>query len=388
MEKKVKILITTEFYLPFSCGVTSAVLAERKALGENGDEVRVLTIGSNRKSYYDGEMGVWYIAGTMRQLYKDSYASLKLDDSILREVLLWHPDIVHSQSEFFSFRFASRIASRLSIPLVHTCHTDFVSYTDYFTKHHRAWNWAASKVVPFLIRKADRVICSTDKIYSLISSYKIKQPVDRIMVGVDNEIFWRRLTPSARHEMRASLGFGDEDIVFITVSRLSREKNVDEVLSLFSELRETYPSVKLLFVGDGEERRGLEEKAGRTGLGGCVAFTGLIEPEEIWKYYQAGDIFIGSSLSETQCLSYMEAMASSLPILVRYDSILSSYLVSGINGFSYNSVSEFLAVASLLISSPEKRREIGEAAARSSERFSLPIFASALHQSFRRALEK
>ncbi len=388
MEKEVKILITTEFYLPFRCGVTSAVLAEKKALGEDGDEVRVLTIGSNRKSYYDAENGVWYIAGTMRQFYKDSYASLKLDDPILREVMLWHPDIVHSQSEFFSFRFASRIASRLSVPLVHTCHTDFVSYTDYFTKHHRAWNRAASKVVPFLIRKADRVICSTDKIYSLISSYKIKQPVDRIMVGVDLEIFKRRLTPLTRHDMRSSLGFDDGDIVFVTVSRLSREKNIDEVLSLFSKVREKYSFVKLLFVGDGEERGHLEEEVKRTGFGDSVVFTGLIEPEEIWRYYQAGDIYIGASLSETQCLSYIEAMASSLPILVRYDSILPSYLVSGVNGFSYNSVNEFLAVADLLLSSPEKRREIGEAASLSSERFSLPIFASALRESFRRALGK
>ncbi len=381
-----KILITTEFYLPFRCGVTSAVLAEKKALGEAGDEVRVLTIGSNRKSYYDGENGVWYIARTMRQLYKDSYASLKLNDPILSEVLRWHPDIVHSQSEFFSFRFASRIASRLSIPLVHTCHTDFVSYTDYFTKLHRAWNRAASKVVPFLIRKADRVICSTDKIYSLISSYGIKQPIDRILVGVDLEVFSRRLTTGERHEMRARLGFDDGDMVFVTVSRLSREKNIAEVLSLFSKLRETNSSVKLLFVGDGEERKNLEEEVKRTGLGDSVVFTGLIPPEEIWRYYQAGDIYIGASLSETQCLSYIEAMASSLPILVRYDSILPSYLVSGVNGFSYNSENEFLALSGFLLSSAEKRREIGEAAERSSRRFSLPIFAEKLHESFGRAL--
>ncbi len=380
-----KILITTEFYLPFRCGVTSAVLAEKKALGKEGDEVRVLTIGSNRKSCYDGENGVWYIAGTMRQLYKDSYASLKLNDPILGEVLAWHPDIVHSQSEFFSFRFASRIAGKLGIPLVHTCHTDFVSYTDYFTKFHGAWNRAASKVVPFLIRKADRVICSTDKIYSLISSYKIKQPIDRILVGVDLEIFERRLSSDERRDLRSSLGFGETDMVFITVSRLSREKNTDEVLSLFSKLKETHSSVKLLFVGDGEERKHLEDEVKLSGLGGDVVFTGLIQSEEIWKYYQAGDIYIGASLSETQCLSYIEAMASSLPILVRYDSILSSYLVSGVNGFSYNSGNEFLAIANLLLSSPEKRREIGEEAERSSERFSLPIFADKLHQSFRRA---
>ena len=45
-----RVLITTEFYLPFQCGVTTAVLNEIKALEVLGDEVRVLTIGNNKLS--------------------------------------------------------------------------------------------------------------------------------------------------------------------------------------------------------------------------------------------------------------------------------------------------------------------------------------------------
>ena len=368
--------------MPLRCGVTSAILAEKKALEETGDEVRILTIGSNEKSFYDASLSAWYVKETMKQPYKDSHASLNLGDVCVKEAISWHPDIVHSQSEFFSFRFARHIASVLSIPLVHTCHTDFVSYTVHFTSHYRIWNWAASKVVPFLIRKADRVICSTDKIYSLISSYGIKQPVDRILVGVDNELFSQRLGEDERKALRASLGFDDEDTVFVSVSRLSREKNVDEVLTLFSKVK---GKVKLLIVGDGEEREALEKRVRDEGLEKRVVFTGLIDSSVIWRYYQAGDIYIGASLSETQCLSYIEAMASSLPLLVRYDSILSNYLVPGVNGFSYNTENEFLALADTLISSEEKRREIGEAAVRTSLGFSLPIFAEKLHESFRRA---
>ncbi len=377
-----KILITTEFYLPLRCGVTSAVLAEKKALEDTGDEVRILTIGSNEKSFYDDALSAWYVKETMRQPYKDSHASMNLRDICVKEAIEWHPDIVHSQSEFFSFRFARHIASRLSVPLVHTCHTDFVSYTVHFTSHYRIWNWAASKVVPFLIRKADRVICSTDKIYSLISSYGIKQPIDRILVGVDLFLFSRRLTGDERKALRTSLGFDDEDTVFVSVSRLSREKNVDEVLSLFSKVK---GRVKLLIVGDGEERKALEKRVRTEGLADKVVFTGLIDSSVIWKYYQAGDIYIGASLSETQCLSYIEAMASSLPLLVRYDSILSDYLVPGVNGFSYNTENEFLALAGTLMSSIDRRREIGKAAVLTSLSFSLPIFADKLHESFRRA---
>lgn len=58
----VKVLITTELYLPFRCGVTSAIEAERCALEKKGDEVRILAISSNKESYYDSSLKTWYIA--------------------------------------------------------------------------------------------------------------------------------------------------------------------------------------------------------------------------------------------------------------------------------------------------------------------------------------
>ena len=73
-----KILITTEFYLPFVCGITTAVIDERKALTALGHEVRVFTISSDNESFFRD--GVYYIRQNIPQLYKDSYASVALND--------------------------------------------------------------------------------------------------------------------------------------------------------------------------------------------------------------------------------------------------------------------------------------------------------------------
>ncbi len=382
-----KVLVTTEFYLPFRCGVTGAVEAEKKALGEKGNEVRVLTIAETDRSHYDASVSCWYVKATMKSFYKDSSASLNTRDPILDEIIEWKPDIIHSQSEFFSFVFASFISRKLSIPIVHTCHTDFVSYTCHFTSHYRIWNFLASKFVPLFIRRAKRIICSTDKIYDLISSYKVKQPIDRIFIGIDLDLYAHPLPEDERRSLRGRFGIADSDILFLSVSRLSREKNSGETLSLFEKLRTREKNVKLLFVGDGEEREALGKKVEDEGLGDSVFFAGEVEHSVVWKYYRAGDIYIGSSRSETQCLSYIEAMASELPVIVRYDSVLSSYLVSGVNGFSYNSENEFLTIASALIADGEKRRETGRRAELDSRAFSLSIFAERLHDSFRKALK-
>ena len=379
-----RVLITTEFYLPFQCGVTTAVLNEIKALEVLGDEVRVLTIGNNKHSFWDEEKKCWYIRSNFPSLYKDSYASLALQDKILVEVYQWKPDVIHSQSEFFSFLFASKVSKKLGVPIVHTCHTDFVSYAIHFTRFVRVWNFFAQFVVPFLIRKASRVICSSDKIYDLIKSYRIKQPIDRIMIGLDLDKFNKTLSKEERRSIREKFGFTDNEIVFVSICRLSKEKSVDQVLSLFSNL--DIPSSKLIFIGGGEERENLEREVEAQNLKDRVVFGGEVLGSEVWKYYKIGEIYIGASLSETQCLSYVEAMASGMPLLVKDDPVLKGYLINDRNGMIYNSLDDFVLKAGILASSPELRAKMGDEARKTVSRFSLSIFGEKLKKSFDSAI--
>ena len=379
-----RVLITTEFYLPFQCGVTTAVLNEIKALETLGDEVRILTIGEDKTSYWNEENKCWYIRSNFPRLYKDSNSSIALGDKILKEIYDWKPDIIHSQSEFFSFLFASKISKKLNIPIVHTCHTDFVAYAIHFTRFVRIWNFFASFVVPFLIRKSERIICSSDKIFELILSYRIKKPIDRIMIGLDLDIFFQPLNEEDRRELRSSFGFKDEDIVFLSICRLSKEKSVDQVLSLFSHL--DIPSSKLLFIGGGAERENLERMAKDLEVSDRVVFGGEVPGSEIWKYYKIGEIYLGASLSETQCLSYVEAMASGIPLLVKDDPVLKGYLLNDRNGMVYDSLDDFVLKADVLSSSPDLRNKLGVKAKESVSRFALSIFGEKLKKSFESAL--
>lgn len=381
---KLKVLITTEFYLPFICGVTTAVQNEIKALEALDVEVRVLTIGEGKKSFWSEENRCWYIRSNFPRLYKDSYASIALHDKILEEIYQWKPDVIHSQSEFFSFLFASKISRKLSIPIIHTCHTDFVAYAIHFTRFVKIWNFFASFVVPFLIRKADRIICSSDKIYDLIKSYRVKKPIDRIMIGLDLEVFSQTIDEEERNSIRRGLGVKEDETVFVSVSRLGKEKSLDQVISFFSHL--DIPSSKLVIIGDGSERENLEMEAKRLGIESRVIFGGEVPCKDVWKYYTIGEIYIGASLSETQCLSYVEAMASGMPLLVKDDPVLKGYLINNRNGMVFNSLDDFVLKAELLSSSPELRKKLGEEARKTTSRFSLFIFGEKLIKSFETAI--
>ncbi len=375
-----KILITTEFYLPLRCGVTTAVLNERAALEKLGHEVRILTISGDHKSYYQN--GVYYIKNNFPQLYKDSYASIAIFDPLLKDIYEWAPDIVHSQCEFFTMFFAKKVAKKLNIPLVHTCHTDFNSYMVHFTSNEHLWEWATNTFIPKFLKSVDYVICPTSKIFNLLKSYGVENPMRIIPVGLDLDMLEQNLPAEERKELRASFGFTDDDVVFVSVCRLSEEKNVEESLTHFASLHRNRPETRMLIVGDGTEREKLETMTSVMNLQDTVRFAGNIEMDKVWKYYDTGDIFISSSKSEIQGLTYIEALASGHPIICRKDHALDESLIEGQNGFSFTSDKEFLDKALPLVDDAALRMQLGRNARESVEKYSLPHFAESLMDVF------
>ena len=208
-----KILITTEFSLSFQCGVTTAVINERKCLEALGHEVRVLTIYKEKVSKY--EDGVYYIRSNFPQLYKDSYAALILSDPIFEEIYQWRPDMVHSQCELFTMACAKRIVRKLNIPLVHTCHTEFDAYGVHFTRNDKLWDWLTSTFIPLILKRVDYIICPTQKNYELLKNYDVTNTMTVFPCGVDLSMFNRTLSSEERTLLRAKYGIGKDDIFCI-----------------------------------------------------------------------------------------------------------------------------------------------------------------------------
>ena len=100
--------------------------------------------------------------------------------------------------------------------------------------------------------------------------------------------------------------------------------------------------IDLVIVGGGPAKEMLEKLAEKLGVADKVIFTGMVPPTEVQNYYQLGDVFVSSSTSETQGLTYIEAAANGLPLLCRQDPCLDGVMEKGENGFSYTNEEEFL----------------------------------------------
>lgn len=97
-----------------------------------------------------------------------------------------------------------------------------------------------------------------------------------------------------------------------------------------------------MIVGDGPDRKRLESFCKKSNLTKHVRFTGRIDPNQVYRYYSLGDIFVSASNFEAQGLTYLEATACGLPMVCREDPVLRGVLDHGRNGYTYRTEQEFI----------------------------------------------
>lgn len=128
--------------------------------------------------------------------------------------------------------------------------------------------------------------------------------------GIDLTAFASSKDPET---VRISLGLRPCDRIIGTVGRLVAFKGQRYLLEAFSLVRQCYPAITLLVVGDGPERDTLERDSHRLGISDHVRFTG--HREDVADLLSVMEIFVLPSLAEHFGRVLLEAMAMKLPIV-------------------------------------------------------------------------
>jgi glycosyltransferase involved in cell wall biosynthesis len=137
----------------------------------------------------------------------------------------------------------------------------------------------------------------------------VRTPIAVIPTGVD----LARFRPGVQREARAALGLDERAAVVLYVGRLDREKSVDRVLSAFEHIAGTVPRARLVLAGQGTEGPRLRAAVAGSAVAARVHFLGVLPHEALPPVYQAADVFLFASETETQGLVLAEAAASGLP---------------------------------------------------------------------------
>jgi len=157
--------------------------------------------------------------------------------------------------------------------------------------------------------------------------------------AVDNAWFSlaQRDRKSARSRVRARIGVGPDTLVFASSAKLIARKRPCDLVDAVAALRKRGGDAHALFIGDGEERRAIEQRAVAVGIGDAITIAGFVNQRELPDWYAAADaLVLPSDSRETWGLVVNEAMAAGLPVVVSDAAGCSVDLVrDGDNGFTY-----------------------------------------------------
>lgn len=352
-----KILITTDWYQPVINGVVTSVVNLANGLTAQGHEVRILTLSRDHHSHRIGNV-IYMGSANADRIYPNARFRPLPAGQCFQELIEWRPDIVHSQCEFSTFLMAKRIAWRCSCPLVHTYHTVYEDFTHYFSHSVAIGKREAAVFSREILNKTDAVIVPTAKIKEMLQHYGVRVPMTVIPSGLELSQFQQQNRDA--EALRTSLGIKRGEAVLLYLGRLAQEKNIDELLRLLKG--QSTPNLRLLLVGDGPDRSRLEYKVHELSLDDRVIFAGMVNHTEVARYYGVGDVFVSASHSETQGLTYQEAMAAGLPLLCHEDACLADVVQDGVNGMTYGSDAEFSEKLQRLLADGNYRRTLGDAA--------------------------
>ena len=380
-----KILLTSDMYENQINGVSGSVITLRDELRKKGHDVRVLTLSKDSESKM--EKTDYLIGSFPVPFYPDTRQTLHFKDKLIKEIIKWNPDIVHIQTEFSIGKIAKKIAKACNSPIINTSHTLYEDYTGYIIPSKRLGRIIARKFTRSSYADSKAVIAPSDKIKNLLTKYGISAPIHIIPTGIDLDRFKKKVHLIEKSTLKAKLNIPNKAKVIISIGRIAKEKNLDEIIDFMPDLIEKDENIILLIGGDGPYKKQIELKVKKLGIEKYVRFTGMIPPKNTYKYYQLGDLFVCASTSETQGITYIEALACSLPLVCRYDKCLDGVIESGKNGYTYNNKQEYIKYIDKILHNPLLHHKLKNNALTSSKKFSKEKFGDDVEKLYKEVLK-
>lgn len=381
-----KIGIFTDTFYPEVNGVATSCLNLMHGLERMGHEVHVYAPKCKGLEPYD-HPNVHYLVSTPFIFLKDRNIALPGYHTFIQTKHMDF-DVVHTQSEFVMGVFGRYVARKCNCPLVHTYHTVWEDYTYYITHGHKdaAAKKVAKRYSEWWCQRTDRTIVPTAKTENLLRQYGVKGAIDIIPSGMEIDRFFpENHSQEEIAQTKLECGVREGERVLLYIGRLAKEKNVEQIVRVFPKLREHCPDVRLVIIGEGPMLSVLRKMAKKLEVSDAVSLIGAKPWEKIDRYYAIGDVFASASHSETQGLTYLEAMASGLCVCAVKDPCLYGVIEDGINGIlTGDSDEEFLH--GLTISFSFMGKSAGQRAAGTAVRYSVAPFAQKVLDCYTKAV--
>jgi 1,2-diacylglycerol 3-alpha-glucosyltransferase len=391
-----KIALFSDTYPPQINGVATATATLAEVLKAHGSDVLVVTTcleGQRHLSYQDGVVRIPGI--TLKRLYNYKFAGF-FSTRVYNILKDFKPDLIHIQTEAGVGIFGRIASFNLHVPLVYTYHTMYEDYTYYVTKGWKPFDRFAKKVVAtFSAMIGDwttEFVTTSQKTKEALRRYGVKKYINVVPNGIDLSAFQEsQIDQTKKKELVKKYGLEGKYVVLI-LGRLAKEKDNETVLAFLRSfwLKKTEPDMVLLIVGDGPDKKNLMAEAEKLEIADRVIFTGAVSHSDVPYFYSIADLYVSASTSETQGLTYIEAMASKTLVLARKDENLLQVIIDNQTGFFFTDEISFIQKLTEIrqLSQEKKAKIIQDAYDNDMKLFSLDIFYERISHVYNKAIKK
>ncbi|MEG0254874.1 MAG: glycosyltransferase family 4 protein [Vagococcus sp.] len=309
-----KIGFFTDTYFPQVSGVSTSIRTLKQELEARGHEVFIFTTT---------DPNVREVEERIIRMPSIPFISFKERRVVVRGMLYAYYvakdlelDIIHTHTEFGLGLLGKHVAKAMEIPCVHTYHTMYEDYLHYIANGKLIRPVHVKQLSKMYTAHLSGIICPSQRVVDKLEEYHISAPKYIIPTGIDVSKF-KPVSSERKQEVKDRYDITDDQLFLLSISRISYEKNIQTILNGMPEVIKALPHVRLLVVGDGPYKKELEKQATELGILEHVTFAGEIPNEDISPFYQAADIFVSASDSETQGLTYTEAMAANTRVVAK-----------------------------------------------------------------------
>lgn len=351
-----KIAIFSDTYIPDINGVATSTRILRNELIKHGHDVLVVTseLPSDSDFEDDPTENILRVPGLELQGLYGYRACNIYSFKGMRELKNQGIEIIHAQTEFGIGIFSRLAAEALDIPIVYTYHTMWADYSHYVTP-------VKSNAVDGLVKK---IISRISKLYGdsctelIVPSIKTKDAlvqygIDKRMHIIPTGLELERFDPkNMDHKLVEQLKKDydlDGKFVITFLGRIAQEKSIDIIIDAVEKLSKSRSDFKCLIVGGGPSLEELSKEVQKKKLNEFILFVGPKDSSLVPAHYHLSNMFVSASLSETQGLTFIEAMASGIPAVARRDKNLEDVITNGKNGYFFETTEELIDLLNKMI---------------------------------------
>ncbi|MGI5912455.1 MAG: glycosyltransferase family 4 protein [Syntrophomonadaceae bacterium] len=321
--------IFTDSYKPYISGVVTSICTFRDELEKMGHNLFIFA--PSYPGYNVRDKNVYRYYSVPSPTNPDYTLAIPIFPGMSSLVKNLDLDIIHVHSPFTMGRRGLHFARRYDLPIVFTYHTLYDKYVHYVPVAQDLARDVAIKYSTYFCNQCDHIIVPSHEVDAILTNYDIKTPRTVIPTGVSVGKF----QGGDKNWFHQNYNIPRKNRILLFVGRLTKEKNLDFLLDAFNLVHNQLPDTTLILTAQGPLEGELKNHAQNLGLSleNEVVFTGALDFETLINVYCAADLFVFSSVTETQGLVLIEAMAAGLPVVAVKAFGVQDMVDDGVNGY-------------------------------------------------------